>query len=186
MKEFTFSEICRLKKWRLLQVFFKDFTETMCYCYLPLHFLNLVKLFSVIPPPPPLPPKKNTLIPGPNLDFLWIWQSKAVPFCENSAKLYFVAKHLGKGLNTGCWSFWVPFFCKKVPYLANFRCCPNFLDLGLHSISEKGAWPSGLSFVITFRLWKELYHTIIYRNLYTSNIQNNFLIVFWKFHNSYC
>ena len=183
MKEFTFSEICRLKKWRLLQVFFKDFTETMCYCYLPLHFLNLVKLFSVIPPPPP---KKNTLIPGPNLDFLWIWQSKAVPFCENSAKLYFVAKHLGKGLNTGCWSFWVPFFCKKVPYLANFRCCPNFLDLGLHSISEKGAWPSGLSFVITFRLWKELYHTIIYRNLYTSNIQNNFLIVFWKFHNSYC
>ena len=129
MKEFTFSEICRLKKWRLLQVFFKDFTETMCYCYLPLHFLNLVKLFSVIPPPPPSPPqKKNTLIPGPNLDFLWIWQSKAVPFCENSAKLYFVAKHLGKGLNTGCWSFWVPFFCKKVPYLANFRCCPNFLD----------------------------------------------------------
>ena len=109
VKESTFSEICRLKKWRLLQVFFKDFTEIMCY--LPLHFLNLVKLF----PPPPPSKKKITIIPGPNLDFLWIWQSKAAPFCENSAKLYFVAKHLGKGLNRGCWSFWVLFLAKKCP-----------------------------------------------------------------------
>ena len=28
----------------------------------------------------------------PNLDLLWIWQTGAVSFCENYAKLYFDAK----------------------------------------------------------------------------------------------
>ena len=39
---------------------------------------------------------------GPNQDLICIWQSDAAPFCENYAKLYFVAKHLDKGLNRGC------------------------------------------------------------------------------------
>ena len=38
---------------------------------------------------------------GPNLDLLCIQQSDAAPFYENYAKLYFDAKHLGKGLNKG-------------------------------------------------------------------------------------
>ena len=39
---------------------------------------------------------------GPNQDLICIWQSDTAPFCENYAKLYFVAKHLEKGLNRGC------------------------------------------------------------------------------------
>ena len=40
----------------------------------------------------------------PNLDLLCVWQSDAVPFCENYTKLYFDAKHLEKGLvvSIGC------------------------------------------------------------------------------------
>ena len=38
---------------------------------------------------------------GPNLDLLCIRQSDAAPFFENYAKLYFDAKHLEKGLNSG-------------------------------------------------------------------------------------
>ena len=38
---------------------------------------------------------------GPDLDLLCIQQSDDAFFCENYAKLYFVAKHLEKGLNWG-------------------------------------------------------------------------------------
>ena len=41
------------------------------------------------------------LHPGPNLDFLCIWQSDTAPFCENYAKLYFNTNHLEKGLKSG-------------------------------------------------------------------------------------
>ena len=50
--------------------------------------------------------------PGPNLDFLCVWQSDAASFCENYTKLYFDAKHVEKGLNKGLWNFWCPFFLK--------------------------------------------------------------------------
>ena len=65
---------------------------------------------------------------GPNLDLLCVQQSNAAPFCENYAKLYFDVKHLEKGLNRWCETFDVFFFLKKKTFLANIRCCPNFLD----------------------------------------------------------
>ena len=39
--------------------------------------------------------------PGHNLDLSCVRQSDAAPFCKNYAKLYFEAKHLEKGLNSG-------------------------------------------------------------------------------------
>ena len=57
--------------------------------------------------------------PGPNLDLLCVWQSNAVPICENYVELYFDAKHLEKVLNRVWWNFWCPFYFKKVPFLAN-------------------------------------------------------------------
>ena len=63
--------------------------------------------------------------------------SNAAPFCENYAKLYFDAKQLQKGLNRGGGNGGllgllvfkkVPFIHKKVPFLANIKRCPKFLD----------------------------------------------------------
>ena len=57
------------------------------------------------------------------------WQSDAAPFCKYYAKLYFDRKPLEKGLNSGWWNFWCPFFfSKKLQFLANIGCRPNFLD----------------------------------------------------------
>ena len=38
---------------------------------------------------------------GPNLEILCIQQSDSALSCENYAKLYFDAKHVGKALNRG-------------------------------------------------------------------------------------
>ena len=55
------------------------------------------------------------------------------PFFENYAKLYFDAKHLQKGLNRGGGrvEILVPFFFKKVLFLANIERCPKFLEYAL-------------------------------------------------------
>ena len=68
--------------------------------------------------------------PGPNLDHLWVWQSDTAPFLENYTKLYFDAKHLENRLSMGWQNFCCPFFFffKKVSFLANIGCCPDFLD----------------------------------------------------------
>ena len=39
---------------------------------------------------------------GHILDLYCVRLSNAAPFCENYTKFYFDAKHLEKGLNTGC------------------------------------------------------------------------------------
>ena len=75
-------------------------------------------------------------LPGPNLDFLCIRQSHAVPIQENYAKLYFHAQHIEKGLNkrggrgggVGRSKNFGAFFYKKVHFLASIRRCPKFLE----------------------------------------------------------
>ena len=66
------------------------------------------------------------VIAGPNLELLCRLQLDAAHFCENFAKFYFDAKHFRKGIlidgeNCGASIF------KNVLFLANIRCCPNFL-----------------------------------------------------------
>ena len=55
-------------------------------------------------------PVKHLRWSRPNLDLICIQQSDSGPFCENYAKLYFVAKHLEKGLNRGVEVFGCPFW----------------------------------------------------------------------------
>ena len=43
---------------------------------------------------------KEVRLTGHILDLYWVRLSKAAPFCENYAKLYFDTKHLEKELNT--------------------------------------------------------------------------------------
>ena len=43
---------------------------------------------------------KEVRLIGHILDLYWVRLSKAAPFCENYAKLYFDTKHLEKELNT--------------------------------------------------------------------------------------
>ena len=67
--------------------------------------------------------KKLTLT-GHILDLYCFRLSNAAPFCKNYAKLYFDAKHLGKGLNRGAGlKFLGPFFQKnKMPFF--HKKCP--------------------------------------------------------------
>ena len=75
-------------------------------------------------------------LPGHILDLYCIQLSNTAPFCKNYATLYFDAKYLEKGLKGGEGvKFLVPFFFKKksffykkVPFLANIKCCPKFLE----------------------------------------------------------
>ena len=62
-------------------------------------------------------------IPRPNQDLVCVRQSDAAPFCENYAKLYFDAKRFE--LNRVSEIFGA-LFSKKVQFLANIGCCPNF------------------------------------------------------------
>ena len=52
---------------------------------------------------------------GPNLHHFCVWQSDAVPFCENYAKLLFCFKTFRKGIEWYVLKFGVWFF-KKVPF----------------------------------------------------------------------
>ena len=81
------------------------------------------------------------------LDLYCLQLLNAVPFCKTYTKLYFDAKHLEKlekGLNKGgrggggeifgaLFSKKVPFFHKKVLFLANIACCPKFLEYALYA-----------------------------------------------------
>ena len=64
---------------------------------------------------------------GPNIDKNSIWLSDPALFYENYTKLYFDPKHEKTGLNGGGKSYSALFFSKKVSFLANIRCCHNFL-----------------------------------------------------------
>ena len=67
------------------------------------------------------------LVSGTNLDLLCISQLDAAPIFENYAELYFDATPR-KGIECEVVKFLVPLFSKKVSFLANIGCCPNFLD----------------------------------------------------------
>ena len=61
-----------------------------------------------------------------------------LPFAKNYVKLYFDAKRLEKGLNKGgdaifgdFFSKKGPVFHKKLPFLANMKCCLKFLEYAL-------------------------------------------------------
>ena len=71
---------------------------------------------------------------GHILDLYCTRLSNAAP----SRKLYYDAKHLEKGLNRGVGEIFgalfskkVPFFHKKMPFLANIERCPKFLEYAL-------------------------------------------------------
>ena len=53
---------------------------------------------------------KSTQLPGNILDLFCFQLLNAVPFCKSYAKLYFDAKHLENGLNSGVENFGPPFF----------------------------------------------------------------------------
>ena len=66
---------------------------------------------------------------------------EAAPLFENYAKLYFHAKHLEKGLNTGRRGGFLELFFKKAPFfhikmlsLTNIEFCPKFLEYVLNKI----------------------------------------------------
>ena len=72
---------------------------------------------------------------GHILDLYCVRLSNAAPFCENYTKFYFDAKHLEKGLNTGCrglggggggLNFWCSFFIKKCPFWPISNAALNF------------------------------------------------------------
>ena len=84
-------------------------------------------------PPPPNQPKICSS--GHILDLHCVRLLNAAPFSEYYAKFYFDAKHLEKGLKRGGRvKFMGPFFKKsalfhkKMPLLANIKCCPKFLE----------------------------------------------------------
>ena len=75
----------------------------------------------------------NLMLPaGYILDLYCVRILNAAAFWENYTKLYFDVKHLEKGLNRGEGGvkYLVPFFI-KVPFLANFKRCPKFLEYTL-------------------------------------------------------
>ena len=60
-----------------------------------------------------------TDITGPNLDLLCVWQSDAIPFCKNYAKLYFDANSWDWIQNKRDWieggEIFGALFSKKLP-----------------------------------------------------------------------
>ena len=95
---------------------------------------------------------------GHILDLYCVRLSNAAPFCENYTKFYFDAKHLEKGLNTGCRGlgggggakFLVLFFHKKVSFLANIKCCPKFLVYAVNILLHFKIFFSGLNKLCTW------------------------------------
>ena len=70
------------------------------------------------------------------LDLYCVWLSNAGLFLENYAKLYFGTKLLENELNReGTFFKKVPFFHKKVCFLANIECCPNIQEYVLLILS---------------------------------------------------
>ena len=68
--------------------------------------------------------RKSEIQPGHILDLYCIIPLNAARFCENYTKLYFDAKHLEKGLNSGGGGvkFIGPFFQKSFPFF--MKKCP--------------------------------------------------------------
>ena len=68
------------------------------------------------------------------LDLYCVRLLNVAPFCKNYTKFYFDAKHLEKGLNTGCrglgggggLNFWCSFFIKKCPFWPISNAALNF------------------------------------------------------------
>ena len=71
---------------------------------------------------------------GPNLEILCIQQSDSALSCENYAKLYFDAKHVGKALNRGGEIFDAHIF-KRSALLVNIRLLKRSF-LGIFSCLE--------------------------------------------------
>ena len=72
----------------------------------------------------------SNILTGHNLDLYCVLLSNATPFCKNYTKLYFDAEPYKRDWIGGM-KVLVPFFRKKVPFLANIKRCPKFLQYAL-------------------------------------------------------
>ena len=69
---------------------------------------------------------KSTQLPGNILDLFCFQLLNAVPFCKSYAKLYFDAKHLENGLNSGVENFGPLFFLKNCTFWLISNAAQNF------------------------------------------------------------